>query len=63
MLKTLKHEFGHAFKFLGDHYTSDFLLEDDAGNKLIDMTDGLETLDAYNIDLTLPKQSEMGPSI
>ena len=53
MLKTLKHEFGHAFKFLGDHYTSDFLLEDDAGNKLIDMTDGLETLDAYNIDLTL----------
>ena len=32
MLKTLKHEFGHGYQFLGDHYTSDFTREDDDGN-------------------------------
>ena len=53
MLKTLKHEFGHAFQILGDHYTSDYLLEDDTGDKLVDMTDGLENLDAYSVDITL----------
>ena len=53
LLKTLKHEFGHAFQSLGDHYTSDYLLEDDAGQKLIDMSDGIETLDAYSVDISL----------
>ena len=52
MLKTLKHEFGHAFQYLGDHYTSDFLLEDASGKKLIDMSDGIERMDAYNADIT-----------
>jgi len=58
LLKTLKHEFGHAFQRLGDHYTSDFLLEDDAGKKLIDMSDGIETLDAYSIDISLEENPE-----
>ena len=57
-MKTLKHEFGHAFQRLGDHYTSDFLLEDDAGKKLIDMSDGIETLDAYSIDISLEENPE-----
>ena len=53
MLKTLKHEFGHAFQILGDHYTDDFQLEDDDGNKLVDMTSGIETLDFFSVDITL----------
>ena len=53
MLKTLKHEFGHAFQILGDHYTDDFQLEDDDGNKLVDMSSGIETLDFFNVDITI----------
>ena len=32
MLQTLKHEFGHGYQYLGDHYISDFIREDDDGN-------------------------------
>jgi len=32
LLQTLKHEFGHGYQGLGDHYISDFIREDDDGN-------------------------------
>lgn len=40
-LSVLKHEFGHAFLRLLDDYTADFLLEDEDGNKVYDMSDRL----------------------
>ena len=52
-LRVLKHEFGHAFMRLGDDYTADFLLEDDEGNKVVDMTDRLPGIDGRYANITL----------
>lgn len=59
LLRTLKHEFGHAFQELGDHYTTDFLKEDDDGNKLVDMSDAIQFLDSYSIDITLQEDTSL----
>lgn len=40
-MSVLKHEFGHAFSHLRDDYTADFLLEDEDGNRVYDMSDRL----------------------
>ena len=40
-MSVLKHEFGHAFSQLRDDYTADFLLEDEDGNRVYDMSDRL----------------------
>ena len=58
MLWVLKHELGHSFGWLGDHYTSDFLAEQSNGTPANDFSNLWGTVDFWYTDISTEDEHE-----
>ena len=58
MLWVLKHELGHSFGWLGDHYTSDFLAEQPNGLPANDFSNLWGTVDFWYTDISTEDEYE-----
>ncbi|EHQ58609.1 hypothetical protein OMB55_00023570 [gamma proteobacterium HIMB55] len=58
MLWVLKHELGHSFGWLGDHYTSDFLAEQSNGTPANDFSNLWGTVDFWYTDISTEDEYE-----
>ena len=58
MLWVLKHELGHSFGWLGDHYTSDFLAEQPNGSPANDVSNLWGTVDFWFTDISTEDEYE-----
>ena len=58
MLWVLKHELGHSFGWLGDHYTSDFLAEQPNGSPANDFSNLWGTVDFWYTDISTEDEYE-----